>query len=136
MIVERNPKRLFIHSIPENVTNEDLAKYFDTFGEVIIAEKVMKAGIVQSYGFVQFLSKDKDLVEKVVTMDNHVIKGSKLGVQQYELDHGKKNNNKKNNIIEEHGKGRAMSVLKDPGKKCNHLMCQSFLMPGCMMSGK
>ena len=69
VIVEREPQRLFVCTIPENFTNNDLARYFNTFGEVLSAEKVIKAGLAQTHGFVHFIDEDNDLVKKLINID-------------------------------------------------------------------
>jgi len=85
VIVERHPKRLFVSGIPEHVGNKDLKDYFDTFGEVISAEKLVKMGMLTNKAFVQFNDDQDDLIEKIVSVDSHVVKGVRLEVQQDKL---------------------------------------------------
>lgn len=77
-------KRLFLTSVPDCVTVDDLRDYFQKFGDVEYIELFIHTSSVAekncNVAYVHFLNKST--VEEIVESNNHVINGSKVTVSK------------------------------------------------------
>ena len=74
-------------SVPDNLTVEDLRDYFQQYGDVQYVDFIVQGG-KRSYlqrdsntAFVRF--RDEAIIDKIVTMKDHVINGSGIQVSRY-----------------------------------------------------
>ena len=73
--------KLFVRGVINDISKDDLKNYFDTFGEVITAK--MSSTMKGQIAFIEFDEADVDLIETIVSIDNHILKGVKLYVEPY-----------------------------------------------------
>jgi len=78
---------LTITSVPDNLTVEDLRDHFQQYGDVQYVDFIVQGG-KRSYlqrdsntAFVRF--RDEAIIDKIVTMKDHVINGSGIQVSRY-----------------------------------------------------
>eukprot|EP00088_Acartia_fossae_P067941 TRINITY_DN8529_c0_g1_i2.p1 TRINITY_DN8529_c0_g1~~TRINITY_DN8529_c0_g1_i2.p1 ORF type:complete len:602 (+),score=186.33 TRINITY_DN8529_c0_g1_i2:114-1919(+) len=70
-------KRLWVGGFNENMTDDDIMDYFSQFGTVKDVEQMKSdTGKKRGFGFVTYDSSD--VVDKVILMNNHVIKGRRM----------------------------------------------------------
>lgn len=79
--------RLAVHSVPDNITVEDLRDYFQQFGDVQCVDFIVQGGMGSQLqqdsntAFVRFL--DKAIVDEIVKTKDHVINGFYVQVSRY-----------------------------------------------------
>ncbi|KAI5698367.1 hypothetical protein M8J76_006462 [Diaphorina citri] len=75
-------KKLFVGSLRDDITEEDLKEYFGQFGEVtsvaLVTEK--ETGKKRGFGFVEY--NDYDPVDKACLKGTHLVKGKKVDVKK------------------------------------------------------
>lgn len=79
--------RLAVHSVPDNITVEDLRDYFQQYGDVQCVDFIVQGGMGSQLqqdsntAFVRFL--DKAIVDEIVKTKDHVINGFYVQVSRY-----------------------------------------------------
>lgn len=76
-------KKLFVGNLPYNTTNEDLAKFFEQFGEVASAAVIMDraTGRSKGFGFVE-MPNDPEADAAIAQGDGAEMDGRKLTVSE------------------------------------------------------
>jgi len=73
-------RSIFVGALRDNITEDDLIEYFQGFGRVVRAHKIVdkETGIVHNYGFVDFA--EYGVVRKVFNVTKHYIKGKRVRI--------------------------------------------------------
>lgn len=76
-------KKLFVGNLPYNTTNEDLAKFFEQYGEVASAAVIMDraTGRSKGFGFVE-MPNDPEADAAIAQGDGGEMDGRKLTVSE------------------------------------------------------
>jgi RNA recognition motif-containing protein len=76
-------KKLFVGNLPYTTTNEELAEFFASFGEVVSAAVIMDraTGRSKGFGFVE-MANDNEADAAIAQSDSKELDGRKLTVSE------------------------------------------------------
>lgn len=80
---EEKARKLFLGSLPVDITNKDLKEYFQKFGKVINAYTICKPGTSISKGFGYAIFQEIESVNEVLKIKTHYLKGQKISISMF-----------------------------------------------------
>ncbi len=77
----RDKRSIFVGALKDNISEDDLVKYFSGYGKVLRAMKIIdkETRVKKTYGFVDFA--DYGVVRKVMNVTKHFIQGKRIRVE-------------------------------------------------------